>query len=108
MNIQLTTDDKSFNFFPVRVTRGRKWRGELAYYISSNCSSFQLYGWTGRGGHIYTETAKLWEPVSKKYVYANADFVEDVEQDPAKTCADKAEYIKATIESTLAWCHQVY
>ena len=91
--------ESTFTFFPVRVARGRKWRGELAYFVSSRDSSFCV-----PGRIIYGETAKLWEPVSKKFVYANAEFCEDVTQAADVTETARKEYVDQQIRGTIAWC----
>ena len=80
-------------FAPVIVTRGRKFRGK-AYSIGDV-----------RPGMYGSWNSKLWDPVSKKYVWANTDFCDDDESvTPEQVQADKATYLKHIIDDTVAWC----
>lgn len=90
-----------FTFQPVNVSRGRKFRG-FAYFICSYDASFAVY--RGRGGYIQNEKAKLWDPVTEQFVYATADFCDDVEQDESITLEAKRKFIEKTIKSTVDWC----
>lgn len=99
---ELSTSTSAFTFVPVRVARGRKWKGELAYMLTIQDSSFCLYH--GRGGYIQSETAKMWDPATKRFVYANADFVEDVELPAEQVEAARKEYVDLQIRGTIAWC----
>jgi len=93
----------SFSFIPVKVTKGRKWKGE-GYMLDSFESSFQLYGWHGGAGRRVTETAKIWDPAAKRIAYASCSFCEDRDADTSKVEADRKEYIDLTIQSTISWC----
>ena len=91
-------------FAAVVVNKGRKFRGE-AYDIGAevHTSSFQLYGWRGRGGWCHTESVKLWSP-TQGFVWCNPDYIEDREVSPEVEKADYAKYVDFTINSTIAWC----
>lgn len=95
----------AFPFIPVKVTKGRKWKGE-GYMLETFESGFQLYGWHGSAGYRTTETAKIWDPAAKRIAYASQSFCEDVEADPAKVAADRKEYIDLTIQNTISWCRK--
>ena len=83
----------SITFLPVVVNRGRKFRGK-AYALGDT-----------RPGMYGSWNSKLWEPISKKYVWANEEFLEDDESvSPAQVQADKDAYIKHIIDDTIQWC----
>jgi hypothetical protein len=91
-------------FNAVVVKGGRKFRGE-AYDIGAEVrtSSFQLYGWSGRGGWCHSESVKLWSP-DKGWVYANPSYIEEREVAPEVEQADYAKYVGQTLDGTVAWC----
>lgn len=95
-------------FAPVVVNKGRKFRG-FAYWIGNteHTTSYQLPGWSGRGGWISSTSIKLWSP-DKGFVWCNPNYIEDVIDKPEKEVkADYAEYVEFTIDSTIAWCRKV-
>lgn len=91
-------------FAAVVVNKGRKFRGE-AYDIGSevHTSSFQLAGWSGRGGWCTSYSIKLWSP-TQGFVWCNPNYVEDREVDPEVEKADYAKYVDSTINDTIKWC----
>jgi len=91
-----------FDFNPVHCSRGRKWRGALAYSIDIDDDNHNL-----RFGSFGTVSKRLWEPIAKQYVFANIDFIEANERDEAKIAADREAYVKTTIQSTVDWCKSV-
>ena len=92
-------------FEPVVVNKGRKFRG-VAYWIGAaeHTTSYQLPGWSGRGGWGSSTSIKLWSP-DKGFVWCNPNYVEDVTDKPEEEVkADYAKYVDYTINSTVAWC----
>ena len=91
-------------FNAVVVKGGRKFQGE-AYDIGAEVrtSSFQLYGWRGRGSWRCSESVKLWSP-DKGYVWCNPNYIEDREVAPEVEQADYAKYVAQTLDGTVAWC----
>lgn len=83
-------------FTPVMCNRGRKWRGSLAYFLG-DISDFNV------AYNVTCQSAKLWDPAQKKYVYANPEFLVDLQECPSLE-DDKREYISKTINDTLTWC----
>lgn len=97
---------KMEKFVAVVVNKGRKFRGE-AYDIGAaeHTNSYQLPGWSGRGGWVTSVSVKLWSPTAG-FVYANPNYIEAVTDKPeAEVQADYAKYVDYTINSTIAWCH---
>lgn len=95
-------------FEPVVVNKGRKFRGE-AYWIGAaeHTTSYQLPGWSGRGGWITSVSVKLWSP-THGFVFANPDYIEDVTgKSEEEVKADYAKFVDFTINETLAWCRKV-
>lgn len=94
---------ESFTFKPVRVTRGRKFRG-FAYDIGEGYTYTR--GYPGSGVDPYSETyhQKLWDPVQMKVVHVNCDYLEDCEVPADKLEADRKSYIDHTIQGTISWC----
>jgi len=95
-------------FAPVVVNKGRKFRGE-AYWIGAaeHTTSYQLPGWSGRGGWVTSVSVKLWSP-AHGFVFANPSYIEDVTDKPEEEVkADYAKYVDFTINSTIAWCRKV-
>lgn len=85
----------SILFAPVTVNRGRKFRG-FGFVIGS--SETGGYGWS-------QTNAKIWNPETKRVVYANMDFCEDVADYPAAELeAAQKVYIRNLIDDTIAWC----
>lgn len=94
-NITKAIANCTFNFIPVKIERGRKFRG-MAYLLSGEIEC---------RGNCYTyDSAKLWDPDSKKIVYANLEFCNDVTMPDAEIQAAKEEYVTCTIDSTVQWC----
>ena len=91
-------------FVAVVVNKGRKFRGE-AYDIGAEVrtSTFQLCGWSGRGGWRSCESVKLWSP-AKGYVWCNPNYIEDRTVDTEVEQADYARYVEAVLEDTLKFC----
>ena len=95
-------------FAPVVVNKGRKFRGE-AYWIGAaeHTTSYQLPGWSGRGGWISSTSVKLWSP-NNGFVWCNPNYIEDVTDKPEEEVkADYAKYVDFIIDSTIAWCRKV-
>ena len=95
-------------FEPVVVNKGRKFRGE-AYWIGAaeHTTSYQLPGWSGRGGWITSVSVKLWSP-TQGFVFANPDYIEDVTgKSEEEVKADYAKFVDFTINETIAWCRKV-
>ena len=92
-------------FVPVMVKGGRKFQGE-AYHIGAqpHSSSFQLHGWSGRGGWVHTETIKLWSP-TEGFVYCNPVYMDEREVSEEQLKADFAKYVEMYLNSTMEWCH---
>lgn len=89
--------EHNFTFAPVVINRGRKFKGK-AYYLGQD--SQRAVAW-----NVTAWSTKLWDPNSKRYVYANPDFCEDdTEISPEQVEADRTDYINTTINSTIAWC----
>lgn len=90
-----TTD---ITFIPVTVTRGRKYRG-FAYSIGGTTVSQPAW-------NVTCYTSRLWDPQSKKFVYANSDFLEDAADHikPDQLLADKAAYLTDQLNNTVEWC----
>lgn len=87
----------SFHFTPVRVSRGRKFKG-FAYDLGVEYSHAVAY-------NVMSYSTKMWDPSTKSFVYANPDFcVKDNSITDEEINAAKLEYVKSTIESTIAWC----
>ena len=102
----MTNTNTTITFRPVRVSKGRKFRG-FAYDVGEmpRTTSFNVYGPNGGcAGMRCTESVRLWEPVSKKFVYCNPSYVEDAEAPASETEAAKADYINSSISSAVAWC----
>ena len=95
---------KMEKFVPVMVKGGRKFQGE-AYDIGSDIrsNSFQLYGWSGRGGWVHTETIKLWSP-TEGFVYCNPSYVDEREVSEEQVKEDFAKYAEMYLNSTMEWC----
>ena len=93
-------------FAAVVVNKGRKFRGE-AYDIGAEVrtSSFQLAGWSGRGGWVCTANVKLWSP-TLGFVWCNPDYIDERVVDPEVEKADYAKYVDFTITSTIDWCRK--
>lgn len=92
-------------FKPVVINKGRKFRG-FAYWIGNTerTTSYQLPGWSGRGGWISSTTIKLWSP-DKGFVWCNPNYIEDVTDKPeGEVKVDYAKYVDYTINCTIAWC----
>lgn len=84
-------------FRPVVVDGGRKYRG-FAYDLGYDAQ-------ISRSTWAYTSfSVKLWEPVSKTYVYANPDYVCACATPTRDVEADKQDYVKSVIDGTIAWC----
>ena len=64
---ETTNTTKVVNFNPVKVERGRKFRG-FAYDVCADIveRNFQLYGWHGSAGCRTTYSIKLWDPARLK------------------------------------------
>lgn len=95
-------------FAPVVVNNGRKFRGE-AYWIGAeeHANSYQIPGWSGRGGWITSVSVKLWSPTAG-FVYANPNYIEDVtDKSEEEVKADYAKFVDCTINDTIAWCRRV-
>lgn len=97
-------DGKMEKFVPVMVKGGRKFQG-AAYDIGADIrsNSFHLYGWSGRGGWVHTETIKLWSP-TEGFVYCNPNYIEVRLADEEQVKADFAKYAEMYLNSTMAWC----
>ena len=91
-------------FVAVVVNKGKKFRGE-AYDIGEveRTNTFQLAGWSGRGGWVSSTSVKLWSPTSG-YVWCNPTYIEDRAVDPEVEKADYAKYVDFVINNTIAWC----
>ena len=95
-------------FVRVKVAKGKKFRGE-AYDVGfdSYTNSYQLPGWSGRGGWISSTSVKLWCP-GKGWVYANPSYIEPVDCDISTIKADKAAYVAFIVDGTVDWCRDRY
>lgn len=85
-------------FIPVMVTRGRKYRG-FAYSIGGTTISRPAW-------NVTCYTSRLWDPQTKKFVYANSDFLNDVTDtvEPGQLLIDKAAYLTDQLNDTVEWC----
>ena len=90
-----TTD---ITFTPVMVTRGRKYRG-FAYSIGGMTVSQPAW-------NVTCYTSRLWDPQTKKFVYANTNFLEDVTDHTKhdQLLVDKAAYLTDQLNNTIEWC----
>lgn len=79
----------NFMFEPVKVARGRKFKG-FAYFLG--CSIRQA------GPFSMYDCAKLWDPAAKRFVYANADFCEEVDVPAEEVMAAKLAYVQHDID----------
>jgi hypothetical protein len=93
----MPTTTSPFTFAPVVVTRGRKFRGK-AFYLGQDSSRSVAYG-------VECWSSKLWDPIAKRYVYANPDFCDkDESVTEAEVAAAKLEYVTHIINNTVEWC----
>ena len=101
----------SVKFAPVKVEKGRKFKGRG--FIVAEIQNSGAIGWkhTGYGwAHNYYETtnAKIWVPAINKFCYANIKYVEP---DTAVTEADCKLYfdlyVNHIISDTINWCKSV-
>lgn len=84
-------------FKPVVINRGRKFRGK-AFFLGITTERAVAY-------NVSSWSTKLWEPVSKRFVYANPDFCEDDTSFDEFLCQQaREEYVRHVIDGTIAWC----
>ena len=89
----------TFAFVPVRIARGRKFKG-FAYDLRIETCTSVAY-------NVDVYSTKLWDPVNCRYAYANPEFcIEDDSVAAADIAIAKLAYIKHTITSTIEWCKQ--
>lgn len=95
--MNLTATRSEFTFKPVVINRGRKFRGK-AYYLGFDTERGIAYG-------VTCWSSKLWDPESKRYVYANPDFcMDDTTLNDEQVNAAKVEYVNHLINGTIEWC----
>ena len=91
-------------FVAVVVNKGRKFRGE-AYDIGAavHTSTFQLYGWRGRGGWCHSECVKLWSP-TQGFVWCNPSYIEEreVDETPENGILRLGDFALGAVESKLS------
>lgn len=90
-------------FVRVKVSKGRKFRGE-AYDVGNQPyeNTYQLPGWH-RGGWISSCSVKLWSP-SQGWVYANPSYLEPVDAPADVVAADLKAYTDFVVDGTVTWC----
>lgn len=86
----------NFAFSPVNVNRGRSFRG-FGYYVGEGGISQPAWCVT-----IYK--VKIWDPVNKRIVYVNSDYLEEANVPEAEVNAARQAYIDHTIQDTIKWC----
>lgn len=80
----------AITFEPVKVERGRKFKG-FAYYI--DCMVCHA------GPYSTYDRARLWDPAAKRFVYANAEFCMDASEiSDEQKIADKTAFIQHKID----------
>lgn len=91
-------------FVRVKVSKGRKFRGE-AYDVGNQPyeNTYQLPGWSGRGGWISSCSVKLWSP-TQGWVYANPSYIEYVDAPADVMAADLKAYTDFVVDGTVDWC----
>ena len=105
--INPTTTEK-VEFRPVKVEKGRKFKGRgfiVAIVNSSGACGWRhgSHGWEPRTYDV--DNAKIWVPELGKFQYANHKYVEDDNTVSTEECARQLDlYAKQTIASTIAWC----
>jgi hypothetical protein len=100
-------------FVPVKVTGGRKFRGR-GFVVNVRTYTGD-YGWkqvAGFGGLCHwernvveTEVARIWDPVAKRFGYANNAYVvaDDTVTD-AEAATQFAAYCEHIVHDTIEWC----
>ena len=86
-------NENPFIFTPVACHKGRKWKGDLAY----------LLGYDPEYTSFGSMQVKLWDPAQMKYVYANPNFVENIDSTQEKTESDKKVYIDKVFSDSIAY-----
>lgn len=84
-------------FIPVLVDRGRKFRGEAFSLGEEPTVSSCGYRWTAF-------SQRLWDPETKRYVYANPEFVGQRMMTDADILEAKRQWIESEINGTVDWC----
>lgn len=96
-------NESDIAFVPVRVSRGRKFRGD-AYRLAGGYVYTRGYANSGIDPRRSTFYAKLWDPASKQTAYCNEDFLEDRTVPQETFEADMKAYADFVISSTVEWC----
>lgn len=113
---EITAMKFEFEFTPVRVNGGRKFRGDgyalderrqECYYGGYNISASGFIGGRWRNADRYTAVShqvQVWDPETKTCCWVTAKFVQPREVAPEVVAADQELYAKSAVDSTLAWC----
>lgn len=90
-------------FIPVRITRGRKFKGD-AFIIPGEFVSRFGYAGSGVCPLQITRKVKIWDPAKKVTDWINVDYCEDRDLAPEAREAQWLDYVRSIIASTIAWC----
>lgn len=109
-------NEDSFMFVPVRVTGGRKFRGD-AYAVDADEREYYRGGYDvspngvmlgrWRNADRYTTvygTTKVWDPATKRVSWVTSKFAQPREVEAGRVEADREDYARSTVEETLSWC----